>query len=745
MTHRLTRLTSALLASVIFSTAPYVAAQQVLEEIVVTARKRVQNIQDVSMSITAFSGDQIEELGIRNLQNVSWSIPGLYATGARGDEDPLYTVRGIGLNDAFNNNNPTVGVYLNEVIQPFSPMMAFQLFDIERVEVLKGPQGTLYGRNTTGGAVNVFSKRPGEELNGYARVGYGEFQRFELEGAIGGPISDTVGGRIAAFTIQGGEGWLRNAFNGQKIGELDQTAVRGTLEWTPNEDLEFLLIGNYSNDQSDSAGAEHVGFLDGAFSSNLCQAAVEGRRDESQCVSFLGYSDSSGDRYTIDNSSMYGQNVDGENIGITLAVDWDIGDMTLSSVTGYSDYDRVLNADGDGTPIIMIDIGMTNEIEVFSQELRLASTTAGGLDWVIGAYFTNDEMFFDFQQALDEHIFVTRVSQNFTQETTAWAIFAHAELPVTEQLSLIGGLRHTDEEKDFDYLGYDHAPLGPSQLAAFGVTPVPQYTDSISNDDLTGEIGLEFDLADDVLLYANVSKGFKSGGYKGAISFTLAELKAFDPETLYAYEAGIKSTLADGTLRLNAAGYFYDWEDFQAFVTEIRAGVPVLVLTNGGDAEVYGFEVEALWRPIDGLDLSAAANWMDTEITKYNAIPGTGDNQGNKLSNSPELMFNARARYEFPIGESGWQAIVATDVMFRDEVFFSLGNNGQNSQDSLWLWNGRIGVLSPDEHWDFSIWAKNLTDEFYTTQSYDNTGGIFPSQNYIGLPRTFGVNGKYSF
>ena len=244
MTHRLTRLTSALLASVIFSTAPYVAAQQVLEEIVVTARKRVQNIQDVSMSITAFSGDQIEELGIRNLQNVSWSIPGLYATGARGDEDPLYTVRGIGLNDAFNNNNPTVGVYLNEVIQPFSPMMAFQLFDIERVEVLKGPQGTLYGRNTTGGAVNVFSKRPGEELNGYARVGYGEFQRFELEGAIGGPISDTVGGRIAAFTIQGGEGWLRNAFNGQKIGELDQTAVRGTLEWTPNEDLEFLPTTN---------------------------------------------------------------------------------------------------------------------------------------------------------------------------------------------------------------------------------------------------------------------------------------------------------------------------------------------------------------------------------------------------------------------------------------------------------------------------------------------------------------------
>jgi iron complex outermembrane receptor protein len=721
------------------------SAQQPLEEIVVTARKREQRIQEVSMSITAFSGEQLEEFRISTAQNLSWYTPGLFATGSRGDSDPLYTIRGIGLNDAFSNNNPTVGVYINEVNQPFTPMMSFQLFDIDRVEVLKGPQGTLYGRNVTGGAVNVFSRRPGEKLNGYARGDYGNYDHFEFEGAVGGPMSDTAGGRLAIYTVQRGEGWLDNAFNDQEIGELDQTAVRGTLEFNPTESLELLLIGNYARDKSDSAGREHVGFLDGPFSPNLCQPAIRGERDETQCVSFLGYSDPYPDRYTIENSSLFGQNADGENYGFSLAINWDIGDMTLSSVTGYSDYERIYNEDSDGTPIIMIDTRSTNEIDVLSQELRLAATTAGGLDWVVGAYFTDDEMFFDFQQALDEHVFLTRVSQNFTQATTAWAVFGYASLPVTDTISLLGGLRYTDEEKDFDYFGFDHDPFGTSNLPAFGVIPVSEFHDSISNNDWTGEVGVEFQVANGTLLYVNTAKGFKSGGYKGAISFTLAELEPFDPETLYAYEAGIKSTLADGTLRINAAGYFYDWKDFQAFVTEIRAGVPVLVLSNAGDAEVLGFEIDALWEPVDGLQLSAAANLMDTEITKYNAIPGTGDNAGNKLANAPDLMFNARGRYDFAVGQSGWGAYIGTDVIYRDKVYFSLGNNGQNSQDNFWLLNGRVGLNSPDGHWDLSLWGENLSDKFYITQSYDNTGGIFPSQNFIGLPRTYGVSAKYSF
>lgn len=721
------------------------SASGVLDEIVVTARKREQGLQDVSMSITAFSGQQVQELRIANAQDLSWYTPGLFATGSRGGADPLYTIRGIGLNDAFSNNNPTVGVYINEVNQPFTPMMSFLLFDLDRVEVLKGPQGTLYGRNTTGGAVNVFSRRPGEELNGYARGDYGRFDRFEFEGAVGGPISENAGGRIAVYTVQQGEGWVHNAFNGQDIGEVDQTAVRGTLELSPNDDLALRLIGHYAKDKSDSAGREHVGFLDAPFSPNLCPAAVAGQRDESQCVSFLGYSDPYPDRYTIENSSVYGQESDGDSYGLTLSADWQIGDLTLTSITGYSDYERVYTEDSDGTPLIMIDTQSTSEIDVLSQELRLAATTEGGLDWVVGAYFTDDEMFFDFQSALDEHVFLTRLGHHFTQATTAWAVFGYATLPLSDRVSLVGGLRYTDEEKDFDYFGFDHDPFGTTQMPAFGVIPVAEFHDSISHDELTGEIGIEYDLADETMLYANISKGFKSGGYKGAVSFTESELQPFEPETLYAYETGIKSTLAGGTLRLNGAVYYYDWQDFQAFVTEIRASVPVLVLSNAGDAEVLGAEVDVLWQPMEGLQVSAGVNWMDTEITRYNSIPGTGDNTGNRLANSPDLMFNAQTRYEFAVGDSGWQAYAGADVLYRDRIYFSLGNNGQNSQEAFWLWNGRVGILSPDRRWEVSLWGKNLGDEFYLTQSYDNTGGIFPSQNFLGMPRTYGVSVSYGF
>ena len=720
-------------------------SQDILEEITVTARKRSQDVQDVSMSISVLTGEQVAERTIMNAQDISWFTPGLYATGSSGDTDPLYTIRGIGLNDAFSNNNPTVGVYLDEVIQPLVPMMGFQLYDLDRIEVLKGPQGTLYGRNTTGGAVNVFTRRAGEELNGYARVDFGEFERFEFEGAVGGPLSETLSARVAALSIQQNDGWLLNAFNGQRIGQLDQLSVRGKLEWTPTDEFELIATVTRSTDKSDSAGREHVGFLDGPFSGNLCQAAIEGRRDETQCVSFLGYSDLLEDRYTIENSSFYGQDQDAESTAVTVRINWDIGDTTLTAVTGYSEYDRVYNEDADGTPLIMIDVQSTNAIDALSQEIRLSGSTAGGFDWVIGGFVSEDELFFDFQQALDEHIFLSRVSQNFTQVGKSWALFAHGQLPLSDRTRLVGGLRYTDEEKTFDYFGFDHDPFGTSAFPAIGIAPVPRYFDKSTSDEVTGEIGIEFDVSDDAMMYANVTKGFKSGGYKGAISFSLPELEPFDPETLYAYEVGVKSTLADGRLRLNAAGYYYDWKDFQAFVTEIRGGVPVLVLANAGDAEVSGLELDAQWAPVDGLQLWLGANLMDTEITRYNTIPGTGDNQGNRLSNSPEVMINARARYEFDVGQSGWLAFVASDLVYRSKVYYSLGNNGQSAQDAIWLWSGRAGLVSADEHWSISVWGKNLTDKFYKTQSYDNLGGIFPSQNYLGMPRSYGISVKYSF
>ena len=719
-----------------------VSAQSVLEEIVVTALKREQNIQDVSASINAFSSDQIRDMGITDAQDISWFTPGLYATSTIGGSNPLYTIRGIGLNDVFSNNNPTVGVYVDEVIQPLTPMMGFQLFDLERIEVLKGPQGTLYGRNSTGGAINFISRKPGEEAEGYVRLGYGEFDRFEAEAALGGPLSDQLGGRIAFFTVQQQDGWMDNAVTGDDVGDVDQIALRAMLEWRPSETFEARLTGVYGDENSDSVLREHVGFVDGPFSPNLCAAALEGRRDEGPCVSFLGYFDPTEDRYTVENSSVLGQDKDTEHFSINFTFSWDIGNMTLTSVTGYSDFERAISEDSDGTALIMLDSVFSDDITAFSQEVRLSGSTERGITWVLGAFFSDDEIDGDIYQALDQHLFLTRVDTNWSQESSSAAAFGHFDFPVSDRFALVGGIRYTYEDKDFRYDAVNLDPFGTTQ---FLPPPVNGVTSDISNKEVSGQIGLELNLSDDILAYFSFSRGFKSGGYKAAIAFNPDELDPFVEETLNAYEIGFKSITGDGKLRLNAAAYFNDWNDFQAFITEVRGGINVIVLDNAGDAEVYGVEADLLWSPAEGLDLQAAINWMDTEIKKFNTIPGTPDATGNELANSPELMFNGRFRYEFPVGNNGFSAYIVSDVIYRDRVYYSLTNNGQNSQEGFWLWDGRIGISTADGKWEAAFWGKNLTDKLYVTQSYDNTGGIFPSQNFLGQPRTYGVSVQYNF
>ena len=726
----------------VISVSP-VTAQSVLEEIIVTARKREQNIQDVSISITAFTARRIQEMNLLSAHEISWMTPGLYANAPMGGNlNPMYTIRGIGLNDIFTNNSPTVGLYVDEVIQPFSPMMAFQMFDLERIEVLKGPQGTLYGRNTTGGAINFISRRPGEELNGFLRAGYGEFDRVEAEGAIGGPITDNLGGRVAFLTTQQSDGWMTNAVNGEKVGDIDQVAVRGILQWQPADNFEVEFIGRYAEDNSDTHLREHVGFVDAPFSFNLCEGAIAGYRDEGNCVSFLGFFDpDADDRYTHSNSSAHGNDNDTETFGLTMKATWDIGDMTLTSVTGYSEFERLWSEDADGSALIMIDGLLTDDVTTFSQEFRLGGDW-NRIDWVLGAFFSDDEIYFNFYADLKEHIFLTVAETDWKQESSSIAVFSHVDFALTNRLSMVGGLRYTYEDKDMRYDASDLNPYGTTQ---FLPPTVSGYKDRISNNEISGQAGLNFQVTDDILTYFTFNRGFKTGGYKGSIAFSPAEVEPFIQETVYAYEAGIKSTWANNRVRFNAAAYYSDWKDFQAFVTEIRSGIPVILLTNAGDAEIYGMEADLLLHPAAGLDIQATINWMETEVTKYNTIPGTADATGNKLANSPDFMFNGRVRYEFPLADSGFNAYISSDLLYRDRVYYSLFNRGQASQAGNWLWNGRVGVITQDGKWEASVWGKNLTDDTYITYHYDNSGGIFPSQNFIGEPRTYGVSVQYNF
>lgn len=711
----------------------------VVEEIVVTAERRAESLQSVPISITALSGEQVQQLNLKQASDLSGISPGVFAVGSRGDANPIFAIRGIGLNDTFANNNPTVGVYLDDIVQPFTPLLGFPVFDLQRIEVLKGPQGTLYGRNTTGGAINFISKAPTHDFDAYATASYGRFDRTEIEGAIGGGLTDNLALRLAGKVTDQSDGWQTNALTGETIGDRDSKALRGMALWTPTDDIEVLLKASLLEDRSDTQLREHVGY--NAPGGGTCSAYFAGIRDEGNCVNALGYFDPTSDRRTVEASEVFGHVADTSSRDFMLNVNWDMGAATLTSVTGYIDFERVSGDDSDGSALVLLDSEFRDDIEAFSQEVRLASNNDGPLSWMVGAYYSWDELGSDITQALDDHFFRTRVTIDALQTTTSYALFSQAKYELTDRLRLTAGARYTDEKKEFKYDGLDIDPFGTS---AGLPTPVAGIDDTLREDVVTGKIGLDFDLTDSVMLYTSASKGFKSGGYKSAIAFNTAELDPFVGENLYAYELGAKSTWLDGKLQFNSALYYYDYQDFQAFVTEIRSGINVIVLNNAGDAEVLGLEADLTARPIDRLTLRLSANVMESEIKEINPEV-QADYVGNRLANAPEVSASAIVRYDLPTEDLGFGSYAMIDGSYRGKTYYSVNNRGQSSQDAYGLLNARLGFTSLDDRWEFALWGRNLTDKLYVSTAYDNYGGIFPSQNFLGDPRTYGVSATFRY
>jgi iron complex outermembrane receptor protein len=395
--------------------------------------------------------------------------------------------------------------------------------------------------------------------------------------------------------------------------------------------------------------------------------------------------------------------------------------------------------DSDGGALIELDTRFTDDIHSLTQEIRLSSPADSLLSWVGGLYYSDDTIKGDILQALDQHIFHTRVDTNWIQGTRSYAGFGQIEWPFARRWSVIAGARFTREKKDIVYNSMDLNPFGDSTLPV----PVAGIDNTIDKTNVSGKLGLNYHLTDSTLLYTSASKGFKSGGFKAAIAFNPAELAPFDPETLYAYEVGFKSTLADGTLRLNAAGYFYDYRNFQAYITENREGINVVVLSNAGNARIKGAEAQIVWSPIKGLDLSTGANIDAAQIVKYNSLPGTADFTGHELANSPRRTLIGTARYELPLGDSGLRAYILGDANYQSGQYFSVNNNPQAYQSGYTLINARVGLTGGEGRWEVSGWIRNLANRLYVSQAYDNYPGIFPSSWFYGDPRTYGLSVQY--
>ena len=725
-------------------------ASAMLEEVIVTAQKRAQNLNDVSISVTAATAQDISDMRIETPLDIAKLAPNVDIKSTLAGLNPAITLRGVGLNDFNVNNNPSVGVYVDEVFLTSPAMLSFMMFDVERVEVLKGPQGTLYGRNTNGGAINIVSVKPTRETEGYIRLGAGNFDSREIEAAIGGSLSDAISGRLS-LRLDDRDGQHSWNQGDHTFGDVDSTAIRGQLAYDNGGDFTANLSVSIGDQTGTTIPGTAFGTLDANFGTCTGSQILA-----QQCTDFDGFKRTSSDPYAHDTDTAtvaLSKTLDVESSALVLTANWNIGGMALTSITSVSDLDRVWGeVSVDHTPAITPygTIEKDEEISQVSQELRLS----GGDDsfsWMLGAFYSNDEV------ETDNYIELTEVSAindpdfglggldlawGYLQETESMAVYGNTEFALNDKLTLVAGLRYSDESREFrnagTFLAFDGELLDADAIF-FGedfdgeLTPFTSQDDEISEDRFSGKLGLDFRASEGVLIYGSVSTGFKSGGYFGDFTFDSSELAPFGIEEVTAFEAGFKATMADGSLQINGAIFNYDYEGIQTVIATDAGTFP---LTNAEEATINGAELDLNWAPTESLDMRLAIGLLDHELEDARL--------GSAVPNAADMQATGIVRYRFMASEK-LQVELQTDFKYTDEAFREAYNDPILKTDSYTLWNGRIAVSNPSASWVLSIWCNNLTDEVYYPQGFDLQALNGTYMKFLGAQRTVGVNLHYSF
>ena len=747
MNHRKTLLAASVASCVFIHTSANAAPM--LEEVVVTAQKREQSMQDVGISVTAMTGENMSALGISGSADIARFTPNLNITNITGEgNQPAIFLRGIGLNDFNTNNAGPIGMYVDEVIVSPPSAQAFALFDAARVEVLRGPQGTLYGRNTTGGAINVISNKPTEEFEASMLARYGNYNASKLEAAISGPLGESLGGRLAVVSNQS-DGYIDDVGTGEEYNETNNYALRGLLQWDASDSVSALFNVHYGKNDTDAPRYIHYGTFDantfnpefGIFEGQCNSANIS--RQAPHCVSLLGYQDGTGD----DRKGEWSNDgkLDFDVLGGSAKIDWDINDsLSLVSITAYDEVDKIHAEDSDSGPDNWLEVTFGTDSETFSQEFRLVGNTEDS-DWLLGFFYLDEELNQD-QTAdigrdlrpllgFDPDLGILFSRHQHQQDTTTWAVYGQWEYQFNEQWSGTGGLRYTQEDRDFT------ADVSLDE-PGFSI-PVVAFEDDIDNDNISGRLALNYFPNEDWMFYGSLTTGFKSGGFPGVFGFSEAEYQSYDPEEVTAYELGFKSTLAEGLVQLNGAAFFYDYEDMQVFQVIEGGAVPGLKLTNAGESEIYGGELELIAQPTEGLYLMLGVGYTHSEFKELDLGDGT-DLAGNSLANAPEWNANGLARYDWQL-ENGSGLYVQADFTYSDDYFFDVFNNAYTSQDAYTLWGARAGWVSASGDWELALWSQNLTDEDYLSTGIDLSADFGLVQMIPSRPRTYGLELKAYF
>ncbi|MBI2260595.1 MAG: TonB-dependent receptor [Caulobacterales bacterium] len=719
--------TTALVAAAIHSPTLAQEAEEAatLGDIVVTAERRTTNVQTTAMAVSAFSAEALERSQVDNIEDLSQLVPNVNFGQQFGNA--RIAIRGVGFDTISPGSEARVAYHLDGVYisRPSAGLAGF--YDVDRIEVLRGPQGTLYGRNATAGSVNIISRAPDETPDGYGRVTVGSHGRIETEGAFGGGLADGVAARFA-FRSERRDGYGENLATGEDADNRDTLSGRFRLRAEPTDRLRMDLIADY-HQEDDSSNALHY-FGAGNPNRTPVGIAFGGRVSPN-------YHDIYSDVASTNER---------ENWGVQGQIRYDLSDtLTLNSLTAYRETEYRTQTDLDATDAPLTYYGQHENADQFTQELQL-SGEFGRVNFITGAYYFREDIDSGLTVPFNHRILggADRIVQGQDiggqTETRAWALFGQADYALTPDLKLVLGLRYSKEDKHLDeYAQFDlvrtYDPANPV---------IPNRTQSLdaSWSAFTPKVTVEYQPADNLFLYGTVSRGFKSGGFNvGGMQ------QPFEPEMIWNYEAGLKADWLDRRLRTNLSAFYYDYSDLQ--VTKVVNNV--ITTVNAAAAMIRGVEGEINWLATDNLRFDASFSLTDSEYrdfaTSDPARAGLGviDLSGNQLSQAPGYTLFVAGQYDIPTETAGVFS-PRVEVSATDKVYFNAFNRDVASQPAYTLVNLLVNWESPSGNWTASAFVRNLADEEYIASAFVGTSLLAdPVVGVAGPPRTWGLTAGYRF
>lgn len=718
-------------------------ALAVLEEVLVTARRRSESLQSVPVSVSAFSDARLKDLQADDISGIQYSVPNLYLD--RGDaSNAVIFMRGIGQNDSLAFVESGVAVYVDDVFISRNQAAFLDLFDVERVEVLRGPQGTLYGRNSPGGAIKFISKAPPEAFEAYAELGAGRFDFVTLKGGLGGTLIDgRLRGKVAVSATNH-RGFARNSVTGGQDGDTESLAWRVGLAFTPSPDLELTLTADGKIDRPDTSRSPirvtDVLFFENPFTDPFTPTVLGPNQDN-----FIAETNANG----LSDLTSY---------GFTLKADWRLSDhWGVEAISSYRAMDFDLVLDTDGAPVPLIDVVLFQDQWQFSQELRVSYQSGSGFSFTGGVYYFHDD---DLTlSGFDAHsgaifgfplvFFGAPGSQlaDTDQKTDSIAVFGHATYDLTARLGVEFGLRYTYDEKSSQrrFESFFDPDLRVTQdfppfLDGVGIVG-PSIQAKENWDALTPRFALSYQANDDMLLYASVSRGFKSGGFDGRANTDFG-FAPFSPEKVWAYEGGVKSAWADGRLTANLAYFYNRYRDLQvtSFGRDPDTGFFQSLFTNAAAARIQGVELELAARPADGLMLAASAGFLDAQYKAFETLVNgvATDVSDRDLINSPKWNASLAATYQQPIA-AGLIGVVHADGAYRSAIANEITDSPLLRQDGYAILNAFVAVKSEDERWEVRAGGRNLTGRDIRVQGFNLSEFPGVQTSFFGARRSWDV------